>query len=51
MKRNSAYLQAMKDIACIQQLLVNTDMDPFKGSYSRLNKDIVKRGYLSYYKK
>lgn len=46
-----AYHQAMKDISKTNMVLINTDVDPFKGSYSRLNKDLVKRGYLSYRKK
>jgi hypothetical protein len=50
-KPNNAYHQAIKDISKTNMVLVNTDIDPFKGSYSRLNKDLVKRGYLSYYHK
>lgn len=48
---NNAYRQAMKDISKTSTVLINTDVDPFKGSYSRLNRNIVDRGYTSYRKK
>lgn len=47
---NSAYHQAMKDIARSQQVLVNTDVDPFKEMYVKLNRPIVGRGANSYRK-
>lgn len=50
-KPSNAYRQAIKDISKTNIVLINTDIDPFKGSYSRLNKDLVKRGQLSRYKK
>ena len=48
---NNAYRQAIKDISKTSTVLINTDVDPFKGSYSRLNRNIVDRGYTSYRKK
>lgn len=50
-KPSNAYRQAIKDISKTNLVLINTDIDPFKGSYSRLNKAIVKRGSLSHLKK
>lgn len=48
--RSSAYIQAIKDISLTQQVLINTDVDPFRGSYSKLNRGIVGRGINSYFK-
>ena len=48
---NNAYRQALHDISKIDKVLINTDIDPFKGRYSELNRKIVDRGYNSYRKK
>ena len=51
MNSRDAYHQAMKDISKTDKVLVNTDIDPFKGSYFKLNRNIVGRGSNSYRKK